>query len=97
MTVFSDFFQRSTQFLIMSTVDWNDKEGIISLLGNKYNVPQDEIKRCFRQQLINKMTEKELMVEITKLTGDDVVQSQQKEELRGTLSKIVCGKYMLLQ
>ena len=80
----------------MSKVNWNDKEGIITLLGKKYNIPKNEISRCFRQQLINTMTVEELMTEIKNLTGNDVTTSQEEKDLRVTLSTIVCGKYILV-
>ena len=78
----------------MSKVNWNDKKGIITLLGKKYNIPKNEISRCFRQQLIKTMTVKELMTEIKNLTGNDVTTSQEEKALRVTLSTIVCGKYI---
>ena len=80
----------------MSKVNWNDKKGIITLLGKKYNIPKNEISRCFRQQLINTMTVEELMTEIKKLTGNDITTSQEKKDFRVALSTIMCGKYILV-
>ena len=77
----------------MPKINWNDKESMVKLLTDHYDIDSKNIKKQVKNQLVMTMSVGELKEQIKILSDSPVKTSEMKvQELRKVLRELVKGK-----
>ena len=79
----------------MPKFNWNDKESMVKLLTDHYDIDSKSIKKQVKNQLVMTMSVRELKEQIKILSDSTFKTSKMKiQELRKVLKELVKGKIL---